>query len=47
MEKLINEIMNQFNCTKEEANTIVNTVLASNKSLRELIINKSIKEYEV
>lgn len=47
MEKLINEIMNQFSCTKEEANTIVNTVLASNKSLRELIINKSIKEYEV
>lgn len=47
MEKLINEIMNQFNCTKEEANTIIDTVLASNKSLRGIMIKESIKEYEV
>lgn len=47
MNKVLNDIMKEFNCNIEEAEIILNNVLNNSNIVRTAIINKAKKEYEV
>lgn len=47
MNKMLNEIMKEFNCNKQEAEIILNHVLNKSNIVKMAIINSAKKEYEV
>lgn len=47
MNKMLNEIMSQFDCTEAEAVTILDNILNKSNIARKAILNASKKEYEV
>lgn len=47
MNKVLNDIMKEFNCSIEEAEIVLNNVLNNSNIVRIAIINKAKKEYEV
>ena len=47
MNKVLNELMREFNCSKEDAEIILNNVLNNSNIVISAIINKAKKDYEV
>lgn len=47
MEKMLNEIIKQFNCSKADAEVILNNVLNKSNIARMAVLNSAKKEYEV
>ena len=47
MEKLINEVMNQFNCNKDDAIEIINNAITKSNVAQLAIKNAIKKEYDL